>query len=76
MKKSKLLQKTLLFGFFCLTSTFLGCRKNSDCRAQPVKDCLCMHVYEPVCGCDNKTYGNSCEATCAGVSSYSRGACD
>lgn len=34
-----------------------------------------MQIYAPVCGADGKTYGNACEATCAGVAIVSKGPC-
>jgi len=39
-------------------------------------DVMCPAVVDPVCGCDNVTYNNSCEATnWHGVTSYTPGVC-
>lgn len=35
----------------------------------------CVQVYEPVCGCDGRTYGNACLAGVAGVTVIHDGTC-
>ncbi|GIL57343.1 hypothetical protein Vafri_12604 [Volvox africanus] len=47
-----------------------------NCSAQP--DCnssMCMLTYDPVCGKNNKTYSNSCEARCANQEVAYKGVC-
>ncbi len=48
----------------------------TDCQEQPYRDnCICTEEYDPVCGCNNKTYSNACVAGCHNIKSYTKGAC-
>ncbi|MFO7735309.1 MAG: hypothetical protein R6W70_03725 [bacterium] len=55
------------------------CKKDEgDCEGEGVcslKETVCNPVYSPVCGCDDKTYGNECEAHSFGVNVNFDGEC-
>ena len=61
-----------------------SCNKRSSNKIHD-KDCItpsnitppsdCDYLYEPVCGCDSKTYRNACFAKSSGLKSWTQGAC-
>ena len=51
--------------------------KTEACVLTPPKQPVaCTMQYDPVCGCDEVTYGNACMARGAGVPTSTPGACD
>lgn len=46
-----------------------------ECMGTAQTDSVCTQVYQPVCGCNNITYGNECEARRAGAKSWRNGEC-
>lgn len=60
-----------------ITYTYIKGNAPNDCiDVNAISElALCPKIYAPVCGCDGITYGNSCEAENAGVTSFREGAC-
>jgi len=41
-----------------------------------IPEIACVNLYDPVCGSDDKTYSNECQAQIAGISIASTGECE
>ncbi|MBC7572130.1 MAG: hypothetical protein H7319_20735 [Spirosoma sp.] len=69
--------KTMLIAL--MTLALLSCEKkdvpSSDCVENYNPNVVCTKQYDPVCGCNNKTYGNACQAGAAGIRVVAQGEC-
>ena len=52
-----------------------SCCPGNKCMENPKPNCVCALEYDPVCGCNNKTYSSACVAECAGIRDYKKGEC-
>ncbi len=83
VKQLTVLLKYSMFSIL-LSSSIIACTSKTT-SVNNTKDCIdeskininqaCVKIYRPVCGCDNKTYSNDCEAKKNGVTKWQEGKC-
>lgn len=56
--------------FSCIDKDAANCIDSEQARA-----ILCLEIYDPVCGCNSKTYANDCYAKNDGVLLWNDGVC-
>ena len=63
----------MIYAFACQKEKY-----NSDCIDSRNIDLnkACIEIYQPVCGCDDKTYSNSCFAQINGLKNWTQGGCE
>lgn len=77
--KTKIMRQFLVF-LVCL-GVGAGCVETNEavapaCVEKPRDpNAVCYALYQPVCGCNRKTYANDCEARASGITTFTPGEC-
>ena len=71
----KLEIKYIIVGLLLLVA-LVNCKKSSkNCVQGSGTEPVCTTDYNPVCGCNEITYSNACQASKDGISDYTEGEC-
>lgn len=86
MKKEISLILTVVFTAVFFANSCKSKRNQANMTQETIISCIdpskinpngiCTMDWQPVCGCDNKTYGNACAAINSGVTKFTEGECE
>lgn len=71
--------KQTFFALSLIMLTYCNNEQETSICVDPEKiklDQLCIEIYQPVCGCDLKTYSNTCFAQINGLIGWTTGKCE
>jgi hypothetical protein len=72
----KTLAKNAFFSAVVLSALMLNSCAKEECREKRIGGCMHTEEYNPVCGCNGKTYGNASEAACNSIKDFKPGPCE